>query len=115
MSVSANGPKPAQRRSRRRKNSRAVPLYWAEALETRVYLATGLPPAIVVGRTLSSYFVGNIQNNQETITYTVYNEQADPETGVLLTDTLEPGITIQSASQLPDQSGQNLAFSLGTI
>ena len=37
-----------------------------------------------------------IQNNQETITYTVYNEQANPETGVLLTDTLSPGETITS-------------------
>ena len=73
------------------------------------------PPSIVVGRTLSSYFVGDIQNNQETITYTVYNEQADPETGVLLTTTLEPGVTFASASQQPDQSGQNLAWSLGTI
>src|ERR1700730_9080773 len=74
-----------------------------------------LPQAIVVGRVLSSYFAGGVQNNQETITYTVYNEQADPETGVLLTDTLEPGVTIATASQQPDQSGQNLAWSLGTI
>ena len=71
--------------------------------------ATGLPAAIVVGRTLStpstaatsapspSYFVGDVQNNQETITYTVYNEQADPETGVLLTTTLEPGVTLRRA------------------
>ena len=42
-----------------------------------------------------SYFVGEVQNNQVTITYTVYNEQADPETGVLLTTTLEPGVTFQ--------------------
>ena len=55
------------------------------------------PPAIVVGRTLSSYFAGDVQNNQETITYTVYNEQADPETGVLLTTTLEPGVTLRRA------------------
>ena len=78
-------------------------------------LNASLPPSLVVGRTLSSYFIGGVQNNQETITYTVYNEQADPETGVLLTDTLQPGVTFQSASQLPDQSGQNLAWSLGTI
>ena len=32
------------------------------------------------GAQLSSYTVAGIQNNQETITYTVYNEQADPET-----------------------------------
>ncbi|MGA2255400.1 MAG: choice-of-anchor Q domain-containing protein, partial [Thermoguttaceae bacterium] len=70
---------------------------------------------IVVGRTLSAYFTGEIQNNQDTITYTVYNESADPESGVLLTDTLAAGVTLLSASQQPDQSGQNLAWSLGTI
>jgi len=86
-----------------------------EQLEERVMLDAGLPPALVVGRTLSSYFVGGIQNQHETITYTVYNEQANPVTGVLLTDTLQPGVTFQSASQLPDQSGQKLAWSLGTI
>ena len=75
----------------------------------------GLPPAIVVGRTLSSYFAGDIPGHQETLTLTVYNEQADPETGVLLTDTLAPGVTLASASQQPDQSGQNLGWSLGTI
>ena len=61
-----------------------------ESLEDRTMLDAGIgslfPPAIVVGRTLSSYFVGGVQNNQETITYTVYNEQADPETGVLADD-----------------------------
>lgn len=99
-----------------------------EYLEDRTMLDTGgLPAAIVVGRTLAtpttaasatpapSYFVGEVQNNQVTITYTVYNEQASPETGVLLTDALAPGVTIASASQQPDQSGQNLAWSLGTI
>ena len=70
---------------------------------------------IVVGRTLSAYFTGDVQNNQETITYTVYNQQADSINGVLLTDTLAPGVTLVSASQQPDQSGQNLAWSLGTI
>src|SRR3954447_894901 len=85
-----------------------------EALEDRVMLdaSTQLPQAIVVGRVLSSYFAGGVQNNQETITYTVYNEQADPETGVLLTDTLAPGVTLLSASAPPDQSGQHLAWSL---
>ena len=90
---------------------------------------TVLPPPIsatpstniVVGRTLSAYFTGSVQNNQETITYTVYNESADPESGVLLTDTLATGVTLASASQQPDGAlgtlghGQNLAWSLGTI
>jgi uncharacterized membrane protein len=86
-----------------------------ERLEDRILLDASLPPDIVVGRTLSSYTAGGIQNNQETITYTVYNEQANPVTGVLLTDTLAPGEKVVSASQPPDQSGQNLAWSLGTI
>ena len=86
-----------------------------EQLEDRIMLNASLPPSLVVGRTLSSYFIGGIQNKQETITYTVYNEQADPLTGVLLTDTLKSGVTFQSALQLPDQSGQKLAWSLGTI
>jgi transglutaminase-like putative cysteine protease len=34
---------------------------------------------------------------------------------VLLTDTLQPGVTYQSASALPDRNGQQLAWSLGTI
>ena len=34
---------------------------------------------------------------------------------MLLTDTLAPGVTLVSASRQPDQSGQNLAWSLGAI
>jgi hypothetical protein len=101
-----------------------------EFLEDRLMLdaATGqLPGAIVVGRTLStpstamtstpspSYFVGEVQNNQVAITYTVYNEQADPETGVLLTTTLEPKVTLTNASVQPDRNGQDLAWSQGTV
>ncbi|HEX5270315.1 MAG TPA: transglutaminase family protein, partial [Gemmataceae bacterium] len=86
-----------------------------ELLEDRTLLDAGLPSAIVVGRTLSSYTTAGTQNNQETITYTVYNEQATAVTGVLLTDTLQPGVTLLTASQLPDQSGQHLAWSLGSI
>jgi uncharacterized membrane protein/transglutaminase-like putative cysteine protease len=90
-----------------------------EPLEDRTLLDSGsgssLPAAIVVGRVLSAYYVGGVKNNQETITYTVYNEQVDPETGVLLTTSLEPGATFLSASPLPDMSGLNLAWSLGTI
>ena len=81
--------------------------------------ANSLPPAIVVGRTLSAYDVPDVKNNTETITLTVYNQQANSITGVLLTDTLASGVTFaagsNTASQLPDQSGQNLAWSLGTI
>ena len=45
---------------------------------------------IIVGRTLSAYFTADVENNQETITFTVYNQQAASITGVLLTDTLAP-------------------------
>jgi uncharacterized membrane protein len=104
-----------RRRSEVRRHGRPTRHLHLEQLEERILLDGGLPAAIIVGRTLSSYFAGGIQNNQETITYTVYNEQANPVSGVLLTDTLAPGVTIQTASQLPDQSGQNLAWSLGTV
>jgi len=94
-----------------------------QPLEERLMLdiggANSLPPTIVVGRSLSAYDVPDVTNNTETITLTVYNQAADPITGVLLTDTLAAGVTFNSASntasQLPDQSGQNLAWSLGTI
>ncbi len=90
-----------------------------EPLEDRTMLTTGagaiIPPAIVVGRTLATYDVPDIQNHQDTITYTVYNEQADPETGVLLTTSLEPGVSVANASPAPDTNGANLAWSLGTI
>src|SRR5262249_47741513 len=86
-----------------------------EQLADRIMLDAGLPPAVVVGRTLSSYTTAGIQNNQLHIIYTVYNEQANDVSGVLLTDRLEPGVTFQSATALPDQNGQDLAWSLGTI
>ena len=88
-----------------------------QPLEPRLMLDIGgaNPPTIVVSRTLSAYDVPDVQNHQETITFTVYNQAADPITGVLLTDTLASGVTFTSASQLPDQNGQHLAWSLGTI
>ncbi len=90
-----------------------------ESLEDRLMLDNGAAnqpaPSIVVGRTLSAYFVSDVQNHAETITYTVYNEQSDPVTGVLLTTTLAPGITIAGSSQQPDENGQKLSWSLGTI
>ncbi len=86
-----------------------------ESLEPRLLLSGALPPALVLGRTLSAYTTTAIENHQETITFTVYNEQADALTGVLLTDTLQTGVTVSSASSQPDQSGQQLAWSLGPI
>jgi len=132
----------AQRRPRPlfRSRLRQIALFHRPAfdrLEDRTMLNTGgLPAAIVVGRTLAtpstadtftpspSYFVDEVENNQVTITITVYNEQADTETGVLLTDTLEQGVSVVGSSvtldgtttaQPPDQSGQNLAWSLAPI
>jgi uncharacterized repeat protein (TIGR01451 family) len=108
--------------ARRKYNSIAGRKRWPwrkpalELLEDRVMLnADPLPPALVVGRTLSAYTTQQVQNNQLSITYTVYNEQAHPLTGVLLTDTLAPGVTFQSASQTPDRNGQQLAWSLASI
>ena len=86
-----------------------------ERLEDRLAPAAGLAPDLVVGRTLSTYSTTGVTNHTLRVTYTVYNEQADDLTGVLLTDTLQPGVGFQSASQLPDRSGPNLAWSLGTI
>ena len=121
----------------RRCRKPARPIF--EILEDRTLLAVspaGLPAAIVLGRTLAtpstaatstpspSNFVGEVQNNQVTITYTAYNEQANAETGVLITSTLQPGVTFLNSTvtldsvtttQLPDQSGQNLAWSLAPI
>jgi len=142
--MSRRFPQPAHRRRSGtflRRRAKSLRPFFAP-LEDRTMLAGGLtsqlPPSIVVGRVLEtpstadssspspSYYVGDVENNndQVTITYTVYNEQADSETGVLLTTTLEPGVTFLGSSvtldgtttaQLPDQSGQNLAWSLGTI
>jgi transglutaminase-like putative cysteine protease len=59
--------------------------------------------------------VGEVQNNQVTLTYTAYNEAADPETGVVLMTTLAPGVTVAGSATPPSQEGQDLAWSLGTI
>ncbi len=77
--------------------------------------ATSLPASIVVGRTLSTYTTSGVVNNQVTITYTVYNQEAKAESGVLLRTSLQPGVTYSSASRPPDRSGQDLAWSLGTL
>jgi uncharacterized repeat protein (TIGR01451 family) len=95
--------------------SRRRPWLYLEPLEERILLDSGLPPALVVGRTLSSYTTAGIQDNQLSLTYTVYNEQGHPLSGVRLTDTLQPGVTFQSASQPADLGGQKLTWRLGTI
>ena len=98
--------KPARRTARTRLG--------VEYLEERLAPA-GLPLDIVVGRTLSAYTVDRVQNNSLNVMYTVYNQTDGDVTGVLLTSTLRPNVSFASASVLPDRSGQDLAWSLGTL
>src|SRR5687767_2945882 len=82
-----------------------------EPLEERILLDNDF----VVGRTLSSYTTADIQNGQLTLTYSVYNQQAEPINGVLLTTTLQSGVGFVDASMLPDRNGQELAWSMGKL
>ncbi len=84
---------------------------WLEALEARLMFSVA--PPLVVGRTQSSYFAGDVPNRQETLTFTVYNNQADPITSVSLRDVLQPGVTFLNASIVPDQSGAKSFLELG--
>lgn len=105
-------------RIHRQRRRRDIIRLMCEDLEERLMLdgAGGSTPSpIVVGRTLSAYTTGAVQNNQVTITYTVYNQQLDPETGVVLTTTLAPGVTLAGASGSPGQAGSSLSWDLGTI
>ncbi|MHB8969759.1 MAG: dockerin type I domain-containing protein [Pirellulaceae bacterium] len=104
-----------RRKSRRQTERRGFIRPWGEQLEPRLMLDVGLPQILVAGRTLSTYSVADVQNHELKITYTVYNEQSSPVSGVLLTDTLAAGVTFKDATQLPDRNGQELAWSLGTI
>lgn len=87
---------------------------WGEMLEPRLMMAVDTPD-IVVGRTLSAYSINDVQNGDLRVTYTVYNQEAEDVSGVLLTSTLQPGVSFTTASQPPDQNGEELAWSLGTI
>ena len=71
-----------------------------------------LPPAIVVGRTPSSYVFEGHQINRETIRHPVAHEQASPQTRVLLTRH-KPSVMIARASARPERSGLDVARSLG--
>ncbi len=85
------------------------------ATQQETILPAPTTAAIVVGRTLSSDTTGDIQDGQVTIIYTIYNDEPGTVSGILLTDSLATGITLLNASQTPDQNGQNLAWSLGTL
>lgn len=86
-----------------------------ERLEQRLMLAGDLQAGITVGRTLSSWTTTGVQGDRLQITYSVYNERSDEVSGVLLATTLQPGVSFVTASQSPDRSGQEPAWSLGTI
>ena len=101
---------PAPKRTRRPR-----PFLGIEYLEDRIVPDGSLPPDLVVGRTLSAYTVAGVQNRTLDITYTVYNQRAEDLSGVLLTTALQPGVAYQSASTVPDRSGPELAWSLGTV
>ncbi|MDZ4848107.1 MAG: transglutaminase family protein [Pirellulaceae bacterium] len=104
-----------RRRNLQRKYLRRYLQPGLEGLEPRQMLASDLPDVITVGRVLSTWTTADIQNHELKITYSVYNQQASEVSGVLLTTTLEPGVTFKTATQLPDQNGQELAWSLGTL
>ncbi len=70
---------------------------------------------ISVGRSLSATAVGAVTNNTLTITYSVFNLRGDAVSGILLTTTLQSGVTFQSSTPMPDRSGQQLVFSLGSL
>src|SRR5262245_60782014 len=74
-----------------------------ESLESRLMLAAD--DVISVGRVLSAWSTAEVQNHELKITYSVYNQQASDVTGTLLTTTLQPGVTLKNATQLPDQNG----------
>jgi uncharacterized membrane protein len=86
-----------------------------EQLEPRQLLAIDLPAEILVGRTLSAYSANEVQNNQLKLTYSVYNQREIPIDDVRLANTLKPGVTFVAGSQPPNQNGQELTWSLGTI
>jgi hypothetical protein len=54
----------SHRRTTSRQRNRKPSQFRIEQLEDRLMLDAGLPSAIVVGRTLSSYTIAGVQNNQ---------------------------------------------------
>ncbi len=64
---------------------------------------------------MSSYMAPGIGSQPLKITYTAYNQTAETLTGVVLTTTLQGGVSFLDASVLPDRKGQELAWSIGTL
>src|SRR5262245_61729946 len=104
-----------RRRFRRRRLSRQQPQrnHFLECLESRHMMAAD--DVITVGRVPAAWTISGVTNNQLKITYSVYNQQTQAVSGVLLTTTLNSDVTFVDASILPDRNGQQLAWSLGTI
>ncbi|WP_165224659.1 transglutaminase domain-containing protein [Aquisphaera insulae] len=104
MKRPASSPRP------RRRTRTLDPFF--EGLEQRQLLNGD---TITVGRVLSSWTAADLQGGPLRITYSVYNERDVAMSGVLLTTSLQPGVSIVAASQAPDRNGQELAWSLGTL
>jgi len=108
-------PRGARRRSRRdRIDAPRLFSSWVEPLEERVLLSAD--DVISVARTLSAWTTADLQGNELTITYTVFNQQAGEQVdSVTLTTTLGAGVSFVSASLPTTVNGQELSWNLGTI
>jgi len=108
-----------RRLSRRsaRKSARPRSATWLggglERLEERLLLAAD--DVLSVGRTLSSWTTADLLDNQLTIKYTVFGQQDEKIRDVVLTTTLQPGVTFSSATRPTTQSGQQLSWDLGDL
>lgn len=100
------------RRQRRARQLRSH-LCWIEPLEDRRLLAAD--DILSVGRVLSAWTTADVQQQALTITYSVYNQQPVDVSGVLLTTTLQPGVTYERATRPAQQQGPVLAWDLGTL
>ena len=79
-----------------------------EKLEPRI-MFSGSPPSISSsGARCRRISQATCRTTGETITFTVYNQQATPISGVLLTDTLLPGVTFLDASLRRTKMGRSL-------
>lgn len=110
---------PRRQRSRRRVARDRSPAWHHqsqlsfESLEERLVLAAD--DVISVGRTVSAWTTADIVGNELTISYSVYNQQAEAISGVALTTMLQPGVQFVSASLAPVQNGQELSWDLGDL
>lgn len=83
-----------------------------QPLEERLMLAGD---ELVVGRALSTWTASGVVGNALTITYSVYNQQAEELRGVSLFTTLQPGVSFANSSQAPIRNGQQLTWTIGAL